>query len=286
MRGQQKAPHERSRGVSATSGRPLDTDLTTPQALKYPWGGTAQRYFEASSLDRNREQRGLRAWDSTPHRNVPYGCRGIKLANEREMPWGRSSKKAWEYSEAAGMGFATAALHKLDDGSTDDIAMLKKRRDAEDRKYADATNRRPWDFTAYHNTPPALRGITPITREPWLSDIQTYMVHEHNRRAASAVDSLTHQAHAALMIKDQAAYPALMMPQGWADGEATDGLLDGSLHAEPSAPPAAGVASGEPQVQPGRKQRQRSGHLSEAPLVLESKASDAQMAVGGAAIVA
>ena len=256
------------RGVSATTGRPLDTDLTTPEALKYPWGGNAQRFYEASTLDRNREQRGLKSWDSTPHRNVPYGCRGIRLANEKEMPWGKSSKKAWEYSEAAGMGFATAALHKLDDGSTDDIAMLKKRRDKEDRQYADATNRRPWDFTPWHSVPPALRGITPITREPWQRDLQTYMVHENNRRAASQIDTLTYQAHAMLTMSEQATQPALLMPPEWADGVRASAQTAGTT---------AGRQQGGARNMARNKQRPRPGQPSAPPLLLQS-GSDTQAA--------
>ena len=126
------------------TGQPLDSDMTTPQALRLPWGGNAQRYMEASTLDRNRTQRGLKAWDSTPHRTIPYGCRGIKLKDAKEQPWGKKSQEAWDHSESAGLGFATAALHRLDDGSNDDLVMLKKRREEEDRQFSDATNRKPW----------------------------------------------------------------------------------------------------------------------------------------------
>lgn len=251
-----------SRSMAIVAARPSETDMTLPGALRVPWGGNAQRYYEATIPDRCRPQPHLKPWNSTPHRNVPYGCRGIRLASEREMPWGKSARKAWEHSETCGLGFATAGLRKVPDDarehadfSTDSIAKLHHRRNAEDRKYADATGRPQWDFTPWHSVPPALRGLTPITREPWLSDLQTYMQHEHSRRAGRVEGMHMYQAHEALSYTEQATQPALLKEPVWEAGlEASGGLAGGDQPKVDATgrPRPARAAQRQPQRQPQR----------------------------------
>jgi len=69
---------------------------------------------------------------------------------------------------------ATAGLMKLNDGQNDDIAILRKRRVAEEAAASVATGREPWDSTPLHATPPALKGCVPITPEPWARDQKVY----------------------------------------------------------------------------------------------------------------
>ena len=70
---------------------------------------------------------------------------------------------------------ATTALRKLDDGQNDDVAMLHRRRREEDAHAAIATNRKPWDSSVWHYVPAALKGIEPVTPEPWARDGAAYM---------------------------------------------------------------------------------------------------------------
>ena len=62
---------------------------------------------------------------------------------------------------------STAGLRKLDDGQSDDIVKLRRRRQEEDQRFAFQTNRRPWDSSVWIYIPPALKGVKPVTLEPW-----------------------------------------------------------------------------------------------------------------------
>ena len=72
-----------------------------------------------------------------------------------------------EYLGVACGSHATSSLRKLDDGQTDDIVTLRRRRKAEDEYYAEVTNRKPWDSSVWHYTPAALKDLKPVTPEPW-----------------------------------------------------------------------------------------------------------------------
>ena len=52
----------------------------------------------------------------------------------------------------------------------DSAAQLFNRRKREDELVAASTLRRPWDSTIWRYTPPALRGLKPVTNEPWARD--------------------------------------------------------------------------------------------------------------------
>jgi hypothetical protein len=72
-------------------------------------------------------------------------------------------------------GHATAGLRMLPDGQSDDIATLHKRRAREDAAAAETTNRPTWDSTTYKYMPAALKGMRPVTPEPWARDSKIYM---------------------------------------------------------------------------------------------------------------
>lgn len=69
---------------------------------------------------------------------------------------------------------ATASLKKLDDGQRDDQAALRRRRKEEETKAAEETNRKPWDGSVWMYVPPALKGLKPVTPEPWARDGEAY----------------------------------------------------------------------------------------------------------------
>lgn len=67
----------------------------------------------------------------------------------------------------ARMGVATASLVRINDGVNEDQATLHHRREQERIDAALVTNRQPWDASARHYVPSALRGLRPLTKEPW-----------------------------------------------------------------------------------------------------------------------
>ena len=69
---------------------------------------------------------------------------------------------------------ATASLMKLSDGQHDDIISLRKQRVAEEEAAVAATGKPPWNSSPYRRTPSALRGIVPVTNEPWARDAAMY----------------------------------------------------------------------------------------------------------------
>lgn len=86
------------------------------------------------------------------------------------------------YTANRGVGYrvgdvATQGLRKLDDGQNDSIATLHRRRVAEDEMAEDiaaAAGRPAWNGSAMRDTPTALRGVKPVTDEPWARDAAIY----------------------------------------------------------------------------------------------------------------
>lgn len=206
---------ERGRAASASKARPGSStdraatpgsaavDLTSSAALKNPWGGAAQRYWAASRLARDLSTNRLhliqRAWDGSRHVPVPYECRGLRpVTHSCSEPWASESMQKWagatDSGTAVGLGFTTSGLKRLDDGQSDDIVQLFNRRRREDLQKAASRAIPPWDSTPHRYTPPALRGLKPVTREPWDRDEAVYRQLTDSMRGARepyAGDSVT-----------------------------------------------------------------------------------------------
>ena len=166
----------------------------------------AQRYFKASEFKSNprggwSNKKGVPVWDPRPFRPVPYECRGLRPVVSKE-PWQSNEiKKAWAKRDAGqakeakrgssvreinmlpddeaetsldaiagGYNYATATFVQLDDGKRDSVAQLFNRRVREDALIANKTRRDAWDGSAWRYVPPALRGLKPVTDEPWARD--------------------------------------------------------------------------------------------------------------------
>ena len=69
---------------------------------------------------------------------------------------------------------ATASLKRLDDGLNDSSAELYRRRMREELDRALQTNRQPWNNAVWRSMPASLRGVKPVTKEPWISDQQIF----------------------------------------------------------------------------------------------------------------
>lgn len=116
-------------------------------------------------------------WDATPHRAVPYTLRGLRPLHTIE-PWSKSVLDSCKRLELrACSSYATSGLHRLDDGMNDDFVNLRRRQMFE-RSLRDSSSsagpRPEWDSTPWLYTPPALRGLKPVTPEPWSRDIEIY----------------------------------------------------------------------------------------------------------------
>ena len=111
-----------------------------------------------------------KGWDASPFVPVPYTMRGIKPTYSRD-PWARSVREEWARSgNRPSTAYTSSSLSRLDDGMHDSAAQLFNRRKREDELVAASTLRRPWDSTIWRYTPPALRGLKPVTNEPWARD--------------------------------------------------------------------------------------------------------------------
>ena len=112
-------------------------------------------------------------WDSRPHRAVPYGLRGMRPLYTIE-PWSQEVVESSREQNIPPYYASTSAFKRLDDGLADDIVSLRKRRIAEDKLAASTSNRPVWNNEVWKTFPPQLRGLKPVTPEPWLHDLHQY----------------------------------------------------------------------------------------------------------------
>eukprot|EP00900_Chrysochromulina_parva_P015717 jgi/Chrpa1/24146/Chrysochromulina_OHIO_Genome00007269-RA len=106
------------------------------------------------------------------------------------------------------MPFATAGLTRLDGaqdggpsypGLHDDMATLHRRRQLENEaSVTTGLHAQPWDSTPWHSVPTTLRGLKPVTREPWatsdgeLCDMEAITIfHDYDKfRAGDAKEEM------------------------------------------------------------------------------------------------
>ena len=128
---------------------------------------------EAPTERLRRASAGRGAWDNSPFKPVPHPLRGYKPMSSYE-PWSRTALETWSRLEMRpSTSYATAGLTKLDDGQRDDIASLRKRQVAESAAaIAGTSHPKEWDSTQWKYVPPSLRGLRPVTNEPWARDAE------------------------------------------------------------------------------------------------------------------
>lgn len=113
-------------------------------------------------------------WNSSPHRPVPYALRGLRPMHTMD-PWSKDVMLDRKHKELPpSSSYSTAGLSRLDDGMNDSVAELYNRRQKEDRRLAESIGRPTWDPTPWRYVPPALRGVRPVTKEPWATDLAVY----------------------------------------------------------------------------------------------------------------
>lgn len=121
-------------------------------------------------------------WNSSPFRSAPYALRGLTPLEgfSQKEPWAADYLAACKPRPSS--GYATAGLSRLDDGQFDSIAQMRRRRLSEQLVLSTSmssnastssmslSQRAPWNSTPMRHAPTALRGVKPVTPEPWVPD--------------------------------------------------------------------------------------------------------------------
>ena len=162
---------------SASSGSSFKR-TNTPGVGSPPPGG-----FEAARAYRRRARAKLAArnarremeWDPTPHRTMPASLSGIKPVTEE--PWSRDARV---YAHKFGRSFEWVPNQQMDGSAVDeyhDESPLDNTNGYEVKVTATGlrkTGQPSWDSSTYRPCPFVLRGIRPVTREPWVYDERIY----------------------------------------------------------------------------------------------------------------
>jgi hypothetical protein len=184
---------ESARAWSPTGGG--DASLRVRSAV-------AKRRAKAwEELNRRNAMREM-GWNSTPHRTCPSYLRGLKPITPE--PW---SVDAIVYATKSGSFESVRNADKFGDGT-------QKEEVYNDESSLDTTNgyesnvvatgrAKPgrWDSSPLRHTPYALRGISPVTREPWAVDLQVY------NRNSTRTESYTERGESRQHMRQRAATP-------------------------------------------------------------------------------
>ena len=107
-------------------------------------------------------------WNSTPHRACPPSLRGLKT--ERE-PWSTDEKF---YAEGMkGHGAAPKARPGSSSKSKAPPSQAKVEQEYQE-EYGKWMRRTGWNSTPFRNAPDPIKGLKPVTREPWYEDMAIY----------------------------------------------------------------------------------------------------------------
>ena len=122
-------------------------------------------------------------WNRTPHRTCPAMLVGIKPMTEE--PWSRDAKVyAHKFGYKFGHSFEWMPNQQMDGGALDaynDESVLDGNNGYEIKVTATGLSRAnagaaqpAWDSSTFRSCPFVLRGIKPVTREPWVFDERIY----------------------------------------------------------------------------------------------------------------
>ena len=169
----------------ASSGS-SDKRTRTPGVSAMPSGD-----FDAAREYRRRARAQLAArnarremdWNRTPHRTCPAMLVGIKPMTEE--PWSRDAKVyAHKFGYKFGHSFEWMPNQQMDGGALDaynDESVLDGNNGYEIKVTATGLSRAnagaaqpSWDSSTFRSCPFVLRGIKPVTREPWVFDERIY----------------------------------------------------------------------------------------------------------------
>ena len=135
-----------------------------------------------------RNARREKEWDPTPHRVMPPFLSGIKAVTEE--PWSRDARvyahKFGSFERMANQQMDGSRLEEYNDESILDSTNGYEVK-VTATGLANKKGQPTWDSSTYRPCPFVLRGIRPVTREPWVFDERIYNrdTTPGNRAAAS-----------------------------------------------------------------------------------------------------
>ena len=176
-----------------------------------------------------------RGWDSTPHRSCPSNLRGLKPITSE--PWSRDAAVystntgsfEMQYNvEMDGLGreeYNDESVLDSNQGYVSHITAtgLKKNSSLAFGGGLNASGQPMWDSSPLRHCPHVLRGISPVTREPWAIDEQIYNRDTtrdttDDERAGGGAFDLGSISHASRARSRQVNRPGFYMPnhEKWA----------------------------------------------------------------------
>ena len=170
-----RTTNKKGRSASVEPSRPSSQDLAAKAAEMRVHQAAEEEAAELALLQTMLERKAVAAsqthepagWNNTQFRPVPYQLRGMRPMHTIE-PWsGPMLDSCRRFDLRATDNYDSSGLARLDDGLNDDIVMLRRRRMEEDMRASSVMMRPAWDSTPWHYVPPTLRGLKPVTKEPW-----------------------------------------------------------------------------------------------------------------------
>ena len=200
-------PDEQQRTVSSRTARELLRERSRYEL--------ARRYAERE-----------RGWDATPHRACPSNLRGIKPITAE--PWSRDaavySNRTGSFEKLFNVEMDGSAQTEYNDESALDsnngymshITATGLKRNAS-LGFGGGEGQPLWDSSPLRHCPHVLRGISPVTREPWAVDEQIYNKNTTrdttlDERAGGGALDLGSISHATRAKARQVSRPGFYMP--------------------------------------------------------------------------
>ena len=215
---------ERPGASSGSSFKRTSTaGVSTPPSVDFEAARAFRRRARAKLAARNARRE--MEWDPTPHRTCPSILVGIKPVTEE--PWSRDAKV---YAHKFGRSFEWMPNEQMDGGALDaynDESVLDTNNPAggyeikvtaTGLKRANAGAAQPsWDSSTYRPCPFVLRGIRPVTREPWVFDEKVYNRNTtrdttDDERAGGGALDLGSSSHATRARERQVDRPGFYLP--------------------------------------------------------------------------
>jgi hypothetical protein len=131
----------------------------------------AEEAISPAASDRAAEGSRLRC---QPKKGVPDGrARDYNFAARSECRASISSGSLFA-GQTHLTKYATASLRRLDDGQNESAATVHRQRREEEMRAAAVMGRNAWDASTRRYVPSSLKGLRPVTSEPWARDAKRF----------------------------------------------------------------------------------------------------------------
>ena len=159
--------------------RPVPYELRGIRPLRYmhePWTEAARHAWDEQPLEQASSGLPVPSDDANASKAVVIAAVVRHTKPTRTLAVSVTSSRVRGAASPYTMPFATAGLTRLDDGGPsypglhDDMATLHRQRQLENEaSVTTGLHAQPWDSTPWHSVPSTLRGLKPVTPEPWAS---------------------------------------------------------------------------------------------------------------------